>query len=143
MTARARLRVAPVHRRRRDRDATVFRRPKTTRVHRSREEAIVIGDPIAERHFHGMVVIVILVHQHHGPLPVGPLQGISRHQRVSVFILHVARDFEELVDGIHRLHPFLRDHLRREILRRIVLDVAVVVHRQEAASAALHRSVVM
>src|SRR5438045_2420667 len=89
---------------------------------------------IVERHLHGMIAVLILVHQHDGPLTFGTLDGVSGHQNVAVLVLHIAADLVELVNGINRLHPFFGDYLRCQILRRIESDPIIFVDRQEAAA---------
>ena len=107
----------------------VFGRAEDHPVHRAGEEATISGDRIGERHLHGVVVVVVFVDQHDGPLPVGPFDGIGRDQDVPILILHVARYFEELVNGIDGLYPFLGNYLRRQILRGIIRDVVILVYR--------------
>src|SRR5580658_1632200 len=93
------------------------------------------GDRIGEHHLYGAIVVLVLVHQHDGPLPIRTLDGVSRHQSVPVLVFHVARDFVEFVCGIDGLYPFLGDNLRRQILRGITYDAVVLVYWQETAAA--------
>ena len=92
------------------------------------------GRRIGERDFHGMVIVLVLVDQHHRPQSIGPFDSIRSYQNVAIFVLHVARDLEELVNSVNGLHPLLGDHLRRQILRRVVSDAIVLVDRKEAAA---------
>ena len=107
--------------------------PNTTRSHQCRKERLRPAS-IGKRHLHGMVVVLVLVDQHDGPLPIGPFDGVRGYQGVAILIPHVAGDLVELVNGIHGLHPLFGDHLRRQILRRIVSDAIVLVDREEAAA---------
>ena len=109
----------------------VFRGTEDHAFHRAGERAIAARRGIGERDLHGMVVILVLVDQHHRPLSIGPFDGICGHQDVAVLVLHVARDPEELVNGIDGLHPLLGDHLRRQVLRRVVSNAIVFVDREE------------
>ena len=89
-----------------------------------------------ERDFHRVIVRLIAIDQHHRPLAVGPLDGVGGDQHISGSVAHVARGFELLVRRVDGLHPFFRDDLRREILRRITHHFVVRVDPQEISEAA-------
>ena len=55
---------------------------------------------IAENNLHGMIVVLVPVDQHYGPLSVRSLDRIRRDQQRSRGIGHVARNFEEFVRSI-------------------------------------------
>ncbi len=111
-------------------------------VYRAGKEAFLPGFRTVETHLHRMVMVSIFVDQHDGPLPIGTLHRIRRHERIPVAILYVARALEQLVYRIHRLHPFFCDDFRRKILRRIVKHAPISVHRQKAVSSVNRSDVV-
>ena len=47
------------------------------------EVAVCLAFRVGELDLHAVRAISILIHQHHGPLPVGSLDDIGRHQQVS------------------------------------------------------------
>ena len=58
----------------------------------------------------------ILVDEQHGPLAVGTLYGVRRHDLAAVRIHDVGLRRMERVSGVDGLRPLLRQQLRREIL---------------------------
>ena len=62
-----------------------------------------------EDNSHLMCVVMIFVHNHQRPLPIGTKHWIRGHQHVSLSILDVADSREQLVVSVFRLHPFLRN----------------------------------
>ena len=86
--------------------------------------------------FHGVVVELVAIDQHHRPLTVRALDCVGRDHHISGGIVDVACSFELLVRGVDGLHPLFRDDLRRQILRRIAEHFIVLVDPQEIPEAA-------
>ena len=75
-------------------------------VHLAGEMAIALGRS-GEYNFHRVVVVLIAIDQHHGPLPVGPLDGVGCDQHISGGIVDIARSFELLVRARRPAAPTL------------------------------------
>ena len=82
-----------------------------------------------------MVVGLVAIHEHHRPLAIGALDGVSRDQHISSGIVDIARGLELLVWCVDRLHPFFGDDQRRHILRRIADYLVALVDQKKRISA--------
>ena len=89
--------------------------------------------PCAERDLHRVIVGLIAVDQHHRPLAIRTLHSVSGDQNVSRGIIDVTRGFELLVWRVDGLHPFFRDQLRGNILRRITHHFVVLIDQQKVS----------
>src|SRR5215470_6126412 len=89
----------------------VFVRSERDAIYRAGEVAFRPGYTVVENHLHRMVIELVTIDQHHGPVAVRTLDRVSGDQDVASSVGDVAGSAEEFMGGIHGLDPLFRDHL--------------------------------
>ena len=82
-----------------------------------------------------MRVLLVFVDQHQSPLTIRPKKSIRGHQDVARGITNVAGRRKHFVPSIPRLRPLLGDQLTGEVLRGVLFDLVIRVHREHAKGA--------
>src|SRR6202165_2921700 len=98
--------------------------------HRAQEKRVAVTACIMKYDPDSMRVVVILVDQHERPLTIRALQGIARHQKVSVGVFDLAGRGVEPMLGVFGFCPLLRDELRGKELGRLLLDLVMLVNHE-------------
>src|SRR5438552_5400329 len=105
------------------------------RNHVDRPGEVLNGTPILKTNLYCMRVLLVFVDQHHCPLTIRPKKSIRGHQGVAGGITNVAGRRKHFVPSIPRLRPLLSDQLTGEVLRGVLFDLIVGVHREHAKCA--------
>src|SRR5215472_16006959 len=105
----------------------VFIRSERDAIYRAGKVAFVSGCMIVEKHLYRMIVELVTIDQHHGPMAVRTLDRVSGDQDVPSSVGDVARGSEEFMRGTDGLDPLFRDQLGRHVLRRLGFNVVVFV----------------
>src|SRR5215469_10202127 len=74
-----------------------------------------------------MRMVIVLVDDHEGPLPIRPQHSIRRDQGLSFGVFDIACSPKEAMLAIPGFCPLLRQHLCREELRGALLDQVIMV----------------